>query len=141
MQEPRPSRCNLNMVTGRAARDAHPPTAPMRSCTEKRSAHATVATATGHFILRVGHTTAGCSFGMISAAALTWTHNPKPQVRLRECGSELIEVADNGPGIPPRDYQSVTLAHHTSKLARFTDLEVGRQHTLDNPKHPSNLYK
>jgi hypothetical protein len=47
-----------------------------------------------------------------------------PQVRLRECGSELIEVADNGPGIPPADYQTVTLAHHTSKLARFTDLEV-----------------
>lgn len=50
----------------------------------------------------------------------------QPQVRLRECGAELIEVADNGPGIPPGDYQSVTLAHHTSKLARFTDLEVGQ---------------
>ncbi len=47
-----------------------------------------------------------------------------PQVRLKECGSELIEVADNGPGIQPSDYQSVTLKHHTSKLSRFTDLEV-----------------
>lgn len=50
------------------------------------------------------------------------------QVRLKEYGSELIEVADNGPGIAPSDYQNVTLKHHTSKLARFTDLEVCRRH-------------
>lgn len=46
------------------------------------------------------------------------------QVRLKEYGSELIEVADNGSGIASHDYQSATLKHYTSKLTDFRDLEV-----------------
>lgn len=37
------------------------------------------------------------------------------QVRLREHGSELIEVADNGSGVDPDNYQALTLKYHTSK--------------------------
>ena len=47
------------------------------------------------------------------------------QVRLKEYGSELIEVADNGFGISPKDFQTVTLKHYTSKLQQFSDLQVG----------------
>ena len=43
---------------------------------------------------------------------------------LKDCGSELIEVADNGCGIAQQDYQAATLKHHTSKMAKFTDLDV-----------------
>lgn len=46
------------------------------------------------------------------------------QVRLREYGAELIEVADNGCGVPASDYQSLTLKYHTSKLQQFADLQV-----------------
>lgn len=46
------------------------------------------------------------------------------QVRLREYGSELIEVADNGHGVPPSNYQALTLKHHTSKLTSFDDLQA-----------------
>ena len=46
------------------------------------------------------------------------------QVRLKEYGSELIEVADNGGGIAPSDYHALTQKYHTSKLQQFTDLQV-----------------
>ena len=46
------------------------------------------------------------------------------QVKLKEYGSELVEVADNGGGIPEEDYQALTLKYHTSKLQQFTDLQV-----------------
>ena len=46
------------------------------------------------------------------------------QVRLKEYGSELIEVADNGAGIAPEDYSALTLKYHTSKLQNFSDLQV-----------------
>ena len=52
------------------------------------------------------------------------------QVRLREYGSELIEVADNGCGVSPTDYQSLTLKYHTSKLQHFGDLQVGPTDTV-----------
>ncbi|KAG8308221.1 hypothetical protein J6590_002307 [Homalodisca vitripennis] len=43
-------------------------------------------------------------------------------VRLREYGSELIEVTDNGSGVEPNNFQGLTLKHHTSKLQDFSDL-------------------
>ncbi|XP_065211887.1 mismatch repair endonuclease PMS2 [Planococcus citri] len=43
-------------------------------------------------------------------------------VRLKEYGSELIEVVDNGTGIHPNNFQALTLKHHTSKLNDFSDL-------------------
>ena len=46
------------------------------------------------------------------------------QVKLKEYGSELVEVADNGGGIPEEDYQALTLKYHTSKLQQFSDLQV-----------------
>eukprot|EP00803_Ostreobium_quekettii_P002809 evm.model.scf_3988EXC.1 EVM.evm.TU.scf_3988EXC.1 scf_3988EXC:5716-8547(+) len=45
------------------------------------------------------------------------------EIRLKEHGSASIEVADNGPGIRPEDYQTVTLKHHTSKISEFSDLQ------------------
>ena len=44
-------------------------------------------------------------------------------VRLKEYGLESIEVADNGYGIDPVNYDSLALRHHTSKLSDFSDLE------------------
>ena len=46
------------------------------------------------------------------------------QVRLKEYGADLIEVADNGSGIAPSDYHAVTQKYHTSKLQEFTDLQA-----------------
>ena len=46
------------------------------------------------------------------------------QVRLKEYGSELIEVADNGSGVEPENYQKLTLKYHTSKIQQFSDLQV-----------------
>ncbi|KAJ7520122.1 hypothetical protein O6H91_20G067500 [Diphasiastrum complanatum] len=45
------------------------------------------------------------------------------EVRLREYGAELIEVADNGCGVSPHNYQGLTLKYHTSKIATFSDLQ------------------
>lgn len=45
-----------------------------------------------------------------------------PEVRIREYGSELLEVVDNGSGVAPGNYQALTLKHHTSKLEEFSDL-------------------
>lgn len=50
---------------------------------------------------------------------------PYTQIRLKEYGGELLEVADNGHGVSPENYQALTLKYHTSKLANFTDLQVG----------------
>ncbi|EFJ46987.1 hypothetical protein VOLCADRAFT_61805 [Volvox carteri f. nagariensis] len=44
------------------------------------------------------------------------------EVRLREYGSAMVEVADNGRGVPPADYQALTLKYHTSKITSFDDL-------------------
>ena len=45
-------------------------------------------------------------------------------MRLKEYGSELIEVADSGHGVAPGSYQALTLKYHTSKIADFGDLQV-----------------
>eukprot|EP00983_Pelagomonas_calceolata_P021758 681870-Pelagomonas_calceolata.AAC.4 len=54
----------------------------------------------------------------------TRTLSHSRQVRLKEYGSEMIEVSDNGSGVKPEDYQALTLKYHTSKLQQFTDLSV-----------------
>jgi DNA mismatch repair protein PMS2 len=41
---------------------------------------------------------------------------------LKEYGSELIEVADNGAGIRQEDYEAVAAKYHTSKISTFDDV-------------------
>ncbi|CAJ1080726.1 LOW QUALITY PROTEIN: mismatch repair endonuclease PMS2 [Xyrichtys novacula] len=43
-------------------------------------------------------------------------------VRLKECGTELVEVSDNGKGVEEANFEGLTLKHHTSKLRDFSDL-------------------
>lgn len=38
------------------------------------------------------------------------------QVRLKEHGSELVEVSDNGCGVDPSNYEALTAKYHTSKV-------------------------
>ncbi|XP_049547569.1 mismatch repair endonuclease PMS2 [Anopheles darlingi] len=45
------------------------------------------------------------------------------EVKLREHGSELVEVADNGSGVEEKNFEGLTAKYHTSKLKEFTDLE------------------
>ena len=45
-------------------------------------------------------------------------------MRLKEHGLELIEVADNGRGVAPADYEALALKHATSKISDFGDLEA-----------------
>mgnify|MGYP001289697475 CR=1 FL=1 len=47
----------------------------------------------------------------------------KIEVRLKEHGTDLLEVADNGSGIAPENLDGVALRHHTSKLSEFDDLQ------------------
>ncbi|KAK3092069.1 hypothetical protein FSP39_024887 [Pinctada imbricata] len=44
------------------------------------------------------------------------------EVRLKEYGSELIEVSDNGSGVEEKDFEGLTLKHHTSKIQDFSDV-------------------
>lgn len=46
------------------------------------------------------------------------------EIKVKEFGSESIEVADNGHGVKPEDYQCLARKHHTSKLTEFSDLEA-----------------
>ena len=46
----------------------------------------------------------------------------KIEVRLKECGLDMLEVIDNGSGIKPEDYETLAGKHTTSKLANFDDL-------------------
>ncbi|KAF8562928.1 hypothetical protein P879_11318, partial [Paragonimus westermani] len=50
----------------------------------------------------------------------------KIDVRLREYGSELIEVSDNGSGIKEQDFDAITGKHSTSKIREFDDLHSVR---------------
>ncbi|XP_065834905.1 mismatch repair endonuclease PMS2-like isoform X2 [Oscarella lobularis] len=44
------------------------------------------------------------------------------EVFLKNYGSELVEVSDNGSGISPSNFKAITLKHYTSKLENFSDL-------------------
>ncbi|XP_029953214.1 mismatch repair endonuclease PMS2 [Salarias fasciatus] len=43
-------------------------------------------------------------------------------VRLKDSGTELVEVSDNGRGVEEANFEGLTLKHHTSKLRDFSDL-------------------
>ncbi|XP_073722913.1 mismatch repair endonuclease PMS2 [Misgurnus anguillicaudatus] len=43
-------------------------------------------------------------------------------VRLKDSGTELVEVSDNGKGVEEANFEGLTLKHHTSKLRDFSDL-------------------
>jgi DNA mismatch repair protein PMS2 len=44
------------------------------------------------------------------------------QIRLRDHGASLIEIADDGKGIQPEDYGTVAAKYHTSKITAFEDV-------------------
>ncbi|KAK9762097.1 ATP-binding mismatch repair protein [Basidiobolus ranarum] len=44
------------------------------------------------------------------------------EIKLRDCGLDLIEIVDNGNGIEPEDYDTIALKHYTSKLRDFDEL-------------------
>lgn len=43
---------------------------------------------------------------------------------MKEYGSELVEVADNGSGVEPANFSALTKKYHTSKISDFADLQV-----------------
>ncbi|XP_010904189.2 mismatch repair endonuclease PMS2 [Esox lucius] len=43
-------------------------------------------------------------------------------IKLKDSGTELVEVSDNGKGVEEANFEGLTLKHHTSKLRDFTDL-------------------
>lgn len=45
------------------------------------------------------------------------------EIRLKEYGSELVEVSDNGTGVRKENFAALTLKHYTSKIRQFSDLE------------------
>ena len=45
-------------------------------------------------------------------------------MKLKEYGSELIEIADDGSGVSKADLEGLALNHHTSKLSNIDDLQV-----------------
>ena len=45
------------------------------------------------------------------------------EVSLRDYGRDSFQVADNGSGVSPSNFQLLALKHHTSKLADFVDLQ------------------
>ncbi|XP_019875837.1 mismatch repair endonuclease PMS2 isoform X2 [Aethina tumida] len=45
------------------------------------------------------------------------------EVKLKNYGADLIEVADNGTGIEKENFQTLTMKHYTSKIRQFSDLE------------------
>ncbi|XP_057367591.1 mismatch repair endonuclease PMS2-like [Daphnia carinata] len=44
------------------------------------------------------------------------------EVRLKEYGSDSIEVSDDGSGISPSNFENLCLKHYTSKIEEFEDL-------------------
>ncbi|KAL7857151.1 hypothetical protein SRHO_G00160500 [Serrasalmus rhombeus] len=43
-------------------------------------------------------------------------------IKLKDHGTELVEVSDNGRGVEEENFEGLTLKHHTSKLRDFSDL-------------------
>ncbi|XP_071265744.1 mismatch repair endonuclease PMS2-like isoform X2 [Salvelinus alpinus] len=43
-------------------------------------------------------------------------------IKLKDSGTELVEVSDNGKGVEEVNFEGLTLKHHTSKLKDFSDL-------------------
>ncbi|XP_030631239.1 mismatch repair endonuclease PMS2 [Chanos chanos] len=43
-------------------------------------------------------------------------------VKLKDYGTEQVEVSDNGKGVEESNFEGLTLKHHTSKLRDFSDL-------------------
>lgn len=46
------------------------------------------------------------------------------EITFGEYGTKFLEVADNGCGIDPTDYEALCLKYHTSKLSSFEDLAL-----------------
>ncbi|XP_065087794.1 mismatch repair endonuclease PMS2 [Ochlerotatus camptorhynchus] len=44
------------------------------------------------------------------------------EIKLKEQGAELVEVADNGSGVEEKNFEGLTAKYHTSKLKEFSDL-------------------
>lgn len=44
------------------------------------------------------------------------------EVKLREQGSEVIEVIDNGSGVEEKNFDGLTAKYHTSKIQQFSDV-------------------
>jgi DNA mismatch repair protein PMS2 len=65
-------------------------------------------------------------FGNMVASSIYSTMK-SVQIRLKEYGLELIEVADNGSGIRQQDYEAVAAKYHTSKISSFEDV-----HSVDS---------
>ena len=45
------------------------------------------------------------------------------EIQFNNYGLDSITITDNGIGINPDDYESITLPHYTSKLQDFNELE------------------
>ncbi|KAH7316285.1 hypothetical protein KP509_21G086600 [Ceratopteris richardii] len=45
------------------------------------------------------------------------------EIKLKDYGADSLEVADNGCGVSPDNYQALTLKYHTSKISEFADLQ------------------
>ncbi|XP_056641281.1 mismatch repair endonuclease PMS2 isoform X1 [Diorhabda sublineata] len=45
------------------------------------------------------------------------------EIFLKEYGSELLEVHDNGSGVKSDNFENLTLKHYTSKIRQFEDLQ------------------
>ncbi|XP_067286156.1 mismatch repair endonuclease PMS2 isoform X2 [Pseudorasbora parva] len=43
-------------------------------------------------------------------------------VKLKDSGTESVEVSDNGKGVEEQNFEGLTLKHHTSKIRDFSDL-------------------
>ncbi|UJR14601.1 hypothetical protein I4U23_001596 [Adineta vaga] len=50
-------------------------------------------------------------------------HSTRLQLTFIAHGADLIELVDNGDGIPEHDFEKIGLRYHTSKLSQFEDLE------------------